>query len=253
MQTNKETTQHGNIMRQIFYILYQYLIALPIFIVLTIFTALTTIAAIPWKNAEWLHKIQQFWARSFCRLLFLPITVEGLENIEPHKSYVFVSNHQSLVDVFVIYGWLPVIFKWIMKKELRKVPLVGAACKAAGHIYIDRSNKVASMRSIEEAERIVKNGVCIVIFPEGTRTRTGEVGRFKRGAFSIATDLHLPIIPISLSGCYEVMPRTRFYARHHATKMTVGKPIDTDSYTEEDRNILIEYTRQEVLKGMETN
>ncbi len=239
-------------MVQVLYIIYQYLIALPIFIVLTILTAVVTMAAIPWKNAEWLHKLQQFWARSFCRLLFLPVEVEGLENIQPKTSYVFVSNHQSMTDVFVIYGWLPVIFKWIMKKELRKVPLVGAACKAAGHIYIDRSNKMASMRSIAEAERIVKDGVCVVIFPEGTRTLTGEVGRFKRGAFSIATDLHLPIVPISLSGCYEVMPRTRFYAKWHRVKMTVGKPIDVSAYPEEDRNVLIEEVRQRVIENIQS-
>lgn len=239
-------------MVQVLYIIYQYLIALPIFIVLTILTAVVTMAAIPWKNAEWLHKLQQFWARSFCRLLFLPIEVEGLENIQPKTSYVFVSNHQSMTDVFVIYGWLPVIFKWIMKKELRKVPLVGAACKAAGHIYIDRSNKMASMRSIAEAERIVKDGVCVVIFPEGTRTLTGEVGRFKRGAFSIATDLNLPIVPISLSGCYEVMPRTRFYAKWHRVKMTVGKPIDVSAYPEEDRNVLIEDVRQQVINNIQS-
>ncbi len=239
-------------MVQVLYIIYQYLIALPIFIVLTILTAVVTMAAIPWKNAEWLHKLQQFWARSFCRLLFLPVEVEGLENIQPKTSYVFVSNHQSMTDVFVIYGWLPVIFKWIMKKELRKVPLVGAACKAAGHIYIDRSNKMASMRSIAEAERIVKDGVCVVIFPEGTRTLTGEVGRFKRGAFSIATDLHLPIVPISLSGCYEVMPRTRFYAKWHRVKMTVGKPIDVSVYPEEDRNVLIEEVRQRVIENIQS-
>ena len=238
-------------MLQVLYIIYQYLIALPIFIVLTILTAVVTMAAIPWKNAEWLHKLQQFWARSFCRLLFLPVEVEGLENIQPKTSYVFVSNHQSMTDVFVIYGWLPVIFKWIMKKELRKVPLVGAACKAAGHIYIDRSNKMASMRSIAEAERIVTDGVCVVIFPEGTRTLTGEVGRFKRGAFSIATDLHLPIVPISLSGCYEVMPRTRFYAKWHRVKMTVGKPIDVSAYPEEDRNVLIEDVRQIVANNIQ--
>lgn len=239
-------------MLQVLYIIYQYLIALPIFIVLTILTAVVTMAAIPWKNAEWLHKLQQFWARSFCRLLFLPVEVEGLENIQPKTSYVFVSNHQSMTDVFVIYGWLPVIFKWIMKKELRKVPLVGAACKAAGHIYIDRSNKMASMRSIAEAERIVKDGVCVVIFPEGTRTLTGEVGRFKRGAFSIATDLNLPIVPISLSGCYEVMPRTRFYAKWHRVKMTVGKPIDVSAYPEEVRNVLIEDVRQQVINNIQS-
>lgn len=238
-------------MVQILYILYQYLIALPIFLVITIFTALFTLVMVHWKNAEFVHKVQQFWARSFCRLLFLPITVEGTENIKPGQSYVFVSNHQSIVDVFLIYGWLPVIYKWIMKQELRKVPLVGAACKAAGHIFIDRRNKMASQRSLQEAEHILKDGVCVVIFPEGTRTPNGEMGRFKRGAFSIAMDLKLPVIPISLSGCYQIMPKTRFYARWGRVKMKIGQPIDLTSFTPEQRDEAIELVRNQVIAGLD--
>lgn len=238
-------------MTKIIYIVYQYLIALPIYLILTLFTALVTIVAMPWRNAAWVHAVQQFWARSFCWLLFLPVTVDGLENITPGQSYVFVSNHQGTPDVFVIYGWLPVIFKWIMKQELRKVPFVGAACAAAGHIYLDRRSRAAAKHSIAAAEHILKDGVCVVIFPEGTRSLTGEVGRFKRGAFSIASDLNLPVIPISLTGCYEVMPKNRFYALWHPIRMHVGKPIDISVYPQEERDEAIRIVREAVVAGME--
>ena len=194
-------------MLQVLFALYQYLIAWPIAVLLTIFTAVFTIVCYPWRNAEFVHREQQFWSRSMCRLMFLPVSVSGLENIKPGQSYVFVSNHQSMYDVWVIYGWLPVIFKWLMKAELRRVPFVGTACKAAGHIFVERKNARASIESIQLIEKQLVNGVCTVIFPEGTRTKDGSLGRFKRGAFQIALDLSLPVIPISLSGCYDVMPK----------------------------------------------
>lgn len=238
------------------YLLYQALIALPILLVITILTALTTIIAIPWHNAEWLHKIQMFWARSFCWLMFIPVEVRGLENIQKGQSYVFVSNHQSAFDIFVIYGYLPVIFKWLMKQELRKIPLVGSACAAAGHIFIDRKNPQAAIESLQHVEAALVNGVSTVIFPEGTRTKDGQVGQFKRGAFQIALDLNLPIVPISLTGCYEVMNRYAWHITHHPIKMKIGKPIDLQAISNSQNgkqstisNEAIELVRQAVVEG----
>ena len=101
------------------YIVYQYLIAWPIFVVITIFTALFTILLVPFRNSEFVHKEQQFWSRSAFWLMFLPVSVDGQEHIQKGQSYVFVANHQSMFDVWLVYGWLPVIFKWLMKAELQ--------------------------------------------------------------------------------------------------------------------------------------
>lgn len=237
-------------MKRILYIVYQYLIAIPVLIVLTIFTAVFTILFCPWRNSRFVHAEQAFWSRSFCYLMFLPVKVEGLENIHPGQSYVFVSNHQSMFDVFVIYGWLPVIFKWLMKAELRKVPFVGTACKAAGHIFVDRKNARASVESIAEIEKQLKDGVCTVIFPEGTRSKDGQLGRFKRGAFQIALDLSLPVIPISLSGCYEVMSRNAKTVTWHPIRMKVGKPIDLSQFPKEDPAVAIDAVRTAVAEGI---
>ena len=152
-----------------FYWLWQYLIAWPLLVVLTVFTAVFTVCTVFWKNAEFVHKVQQFWSRSFFWLMFLPVSVDGQEHIVPGQSYVFVANHQSMFDVWLVYGWLPVIFKWLMKAELRKVPFVGTGCKAAGHIFIDRRSTKAAMESLKEVEKQLVNGVCTVIFPEGTQ------------------------------------------------------------------------------------
>lgn len=232
----------------VFYGLYQYIIAWPIIVILTLFTAVFTILFVPFRNAEFVHKVQQFWSRSFFRLMFLPVTVEGLEHIKPGQSYVFVSNHQSMFDVWLIYGWLPVIFKWLMKAELRKVPFVGTACKAAGHIYVDRKNPKSAIESMENVKKQLKNGICTVIFPEGTRTKNGQVGRFKRGAFQIALDLKLPVIPISLSGCYDVLPKGKPFVYRRPVRMYVGEPIDITQF--ENNNDAIDFVRNKVIENV---
>jgi 1-acyl-sn-glycerol-3-phosphate acyltransferase len=230
-----------------FYWLWQYLIAWPLLMVLTVFTAVFTVCTVFWKNAEFVHKVQQFWSRSFFWLMFLPVSVDGQEHIVPGQSYVFVANHQSMFDVWLVYGWLPVIFKWLMKAELRKVPFVGTGCKAAGHIFIDRRNTKAAMESLKEVEKQLVNGVCTVIFPEGTRSLNGEVGRFKRGAFQIAWDLGLPVIPLSLDGCYEVLPKGKPFVYRAPVHMHIGEPIDLKQFS--DQNEAIEAVRNAVIAG----
>ena len=229
------------------YFIYQYLIAWPTLLVLTIFTALFTIIFVPFRNAEFVHKEQQFWSRSFFWLMFLPVTINGKEHIKKGQSYVFVANHQSMFDVWLIYGWLPVVFKWLMKAELRKVPFVGTACKAAGHIFVERRNAKAAMESLKNVEKQLSNGVSTVIFPEGTRSLNGEVGKFKRGAFQIAWDLGLPVIPLSLDGCYEVLPKGNPFVHRHAVSMHIGEPIDLKQYA--DANEAIEAVRNAVIAG----
>ncbi|MBR1808548.1 MAG: 1-acyl-sn-glycerol-3-phosphate acyltransferase [Paludibacteraceae bacterium] len=232
---------------QFFYIVWQWFIALPVFALITLFTAITTMIFIHWRNSEWLHRIQQFWSRSFFYLLFVPVEITGTENIRPGQSYVFVSNHQSMSDVFLIYGWLPVIFKWIMKKELRKIPFVGTACAAAGHIFLERGRTKSVVGTVKQAERVLHDGVCVVIFPEGTRTADGQVGRFKRGAFGIAEDLNLPVIPITLNGCFELLPKGRFYAVHTPVSMYIGKEVNMADFP--DQETAIATIRQAVIEG----
>lgn len=231
-----------------FYVLYQYLIAWPLLALLTMFTAIFTVCTVHWRNAEFVHRVQQFWSRSFFWLMFLPVSVDGTEHIRPGQSYVFVSNHQSMFDVWLVYGWLPVIFKWLMKAELRKVPFVGTGCKAAGHIFVERRNAKAAMESLKEVEKQLTGGVCTVIFPEGTRSLNGELGRFKRGAFQIAIDLGLTVIPLSLSGCFDVMPKGALAVRRHSVHMHIGEPIDLKQYS--DPNDAIEAVRSAVAAGI---
>ena len=226
---------------KILFFFYQWLIAFPLLLVLTIVTALATILLSPlFPNKRFSYFPARWWGRAFCYLLFIKVKLIGLEKLNPQQSYVIVCNHQSIYDVFVVYGWLPMIFKWLMKAELRKIPLVGKACADAGHIFIDRSNAVTAKHSIEQAEKQLKNGNSVVIFPEGTRTHNGEMCKFKRGAFLIATDLHLPILPVTLRGCYERLPRNTVNVVPGTIEIIIHQPIDVNSYGDDGTPKLIQ-------------
>ena len=233
------------------YIIYQYLIAFPLIIVVTLFTAVFTILCFPWKNGKAPRAVQVFWSRSVLWFLLIPIKVTGKENVDPKQSYVFVANHQSFLDVFAVYGWLPNNFKWLMKKEIRKVPFVGTACAVAGHIFVDRSNPRAALQSMDHIKKELVDGISTVIFPEGTRTKTGEMGRFKQGAFKIAMDMGLPVVPLSLNGFFKAMPSGQAFANPRArVSLHIGKPIEISQFN--DINEAMEYLREQIASGLQS-
>ena len=223
------------------FVLYQWLVAFPVLLVLTIVTAVFTIVLSPiFPNAQFSYFPARWWGRFFCYLLFIKVKITGLEKLDPKKSYVIAANHQSIYDIFVVYGWLPMIFKWVMKAELRKIPLVGKACESAGHIFIDRKNPMAAKKSLDKAEAQLRNGVSVVVFPEGTRTYTGQMGKFKKGAFRMATDLHLPIVPVTLRGCFERLPRNGFIITPGTIEMIVHEPVEVEGYEHEKQPELMQ-------------
>lgn len=235
----------------IFYFLYQYLIALPVVFVLTVVTALLTIILSPvFPNTIVSHLPAKWWSRLICHILFIRMEIKGMEKMNRADSYIVAANHQSVFDIFALYGWLPNIFKWVMKAELRKIPLVGKACESAGHVFIDRSNPVAARKSLEKAEKQLINGVSVVIFPEGTRTKTGEMSAFKKGAFRIAADLSLPILPVTIKGSFERLPRNTFYVSPGTIEMTVHDPIDVKAYLPDRMPELIRHTWKLIHDGL---
>ncbi len=234
-----------------FLLAYQYLIALPIGLVLTVITAILTIIFSPiFPNSKFANYPARWWSRAICHLLFIRVKLVNVEQVNPDESYIFVSNHQSVFDIFVLYGWLPNLFKWIMKMELRKMPLVGQACEAAGHIFIDRTNPLAAQKSLQKAENRLVKGVSVVVFPEGTRTQTGEMAKFKRGAFRIAADLGLPLLPITLKGSFERMPRNAFYVKPGTIEVVFHSSIDVKPYGNEISQELIQRTWDVIHGGM---
>ncbi len=179
------------------------------------------------------------WAR--LNMIVTPVFLEisGRENIQKKTSYIIVLNHQSYYDIFLIYGWVGIDIKWIMKQELRKIPGLGLCCEKIGHIFIDRSNTQVAIESMNKVKNKLVDGTSVVIFPEGTRSKTKELGSFKRGAFRLAFDLGLPILPITLKGEKGILPYHLFNLLPGKAQMIIHKPVDIHNYTLEGINILM--------------
>ncbi len=222
-------------MKRILYLLYQLFIAAPILVVLTLLTAIFTIVGCTVGRAHfWSYFPAMLWSRAFCRLLLLPVKVKGDENIDPKQSYVFVANHQGAFDIFLIFGFLGRNFKWMMKRELRDMPLIGKACEDAGHIFVDKRGPKAIQNTYEQARRVLRGGTSMVVFPEGARTFTGHMGLFRKGAFQLAQEIGLPIVPITINGSFQVLPRTRGFnfVQWHPLTLTIHAPISTQGKEE---------------------
>lgn len=213
-------------MLRILYLIYQYCIAGPIFVVATIITALITAAGCFLGNRDyWGYWPAHLWARFTCRLFLMRVIVTGRENIDKHQSYVFVANHQGAYDIWSIFGYLNHNFKWLMKKELEKIFLVGWACKKAGHVMVDDSTVSGIRETVTNAEDILKDGMSVVIFPEGSRSWDGKMIPFKRGAFMLAGEFKLPVVPLTIDGSFRAMPRFTYNMRPSTIRLTIHKPI----------------------------
>lgn len=209
------------------YLFYQFVIAGPILLVLTILTALATIIGVSiFGNSHgagyWPAHI---WSKCVCRLWLVNVKVKGRENINPDTSYIFVANHQGAFDIWSIYGYLNHNFKWLMKQELESIPLVGYACKKAGHVFVDDSNVASIRETIKESEQKLRDGMSLVIFPEGSRSWDGKMIDFKRGAFMLAAEFRLPVVPITIDGSFKRMPRTTYCVTPGTITLTIHKPI----------------------------
>ena len=211
---------------KILYAIYQICIALPILFVSTILTALiTTVGSLIGGAHFWGYYPGKIWSQLTCLILLIPVKIKGKEKINKKTSYVFVPNHQGAFDIFLIYGFLGRNFKWMMKKSLRKIPFVGKACESAGHIFVDKSSPRAIDETMKQAQSSLTDGVSLVVFPEGKRTFTGKMNEFKRGAFLLADDLQLSVVPITITGSFEILPRTGKWIHWHPMTMTIHDPI----------------------------
>lgn len=209
------------------YRVYQWLIAVPIFLVLTILASLTSIVGRLVASHRWAgYWAPMIWSRLTCWLFLMRVRVVGRDRIKKAQSYVFVANHQGAFDIWAVYGFLGHRFKWMMKKSLEKLPFVGFACRMAGHIFVDDSSIAGIKQTITDAEKMLREGMSVVIFPEGTRTFTGEVGAFKRGAFMLASEFKLPVVPLTIQGSFRALPRTTLNMRPTLITLTIHEPIE---------------------------
>ena len=202
------------------------------------------------SNAENnIHKIANLWAKILLLLCNTKVQIIGKENILRGKPQIFMANHQSGFDILIVLAHIPGQFRWLVKKELFHIPIFGAAMKSAGYIEIDRNNREKAMRSLDQAALRIREGKSIMAFPEGTRSRFGEIKTFKQGTFYLAIKSGAPIVPISIIGSGEIMPKRSLKVKPGKIKLIIDKPIDVKNITLENRQELIAIVRNTIIKN----
>lgn len=178
------------------------------------------------------------------------IEVVGKERLADHRNTVIVANHVSHLDAPVLLQALGVDFKAVAKKEVFRAPVLGSVLRLAGFIDVDRADRAQSTRAIAQAVSALKGGDCFLIFPEGTRSRTGEMGPFKKGGFVVAMEAGSRIVPVALAGTRELMPRGGFRIRPGTVRVRVLDPVETASYSYADRDALIAEVRARMAAAL---
>lgn len=238
---------------KIAYRLYQLFIAAPIILVWTIFISLTVAIGCTLGNGHfWGYYPGKWWAWLILKVLLIPVKVEGRENLQEGESYVFVSNHQGAFDIFLIYGYLNRNFKWMMKWQLKKIPFVGYACEKSHQIFVDKRGASKIKKSYDEARTILRDGISLTVFPEGARTFTGHMGMFRRGAFMLADELQLPVVPLTINGSFNILPRMNDgkWLTWHPLKLAIHQPIRPESQGPENIKHTLEESYQVIMADL---
>jgi len=198
------------------------------------------------------HRVARLWGRIQLGSTGTKVKVLGLENVEPQKSYIIASNHQSNFDIFTLLGYLPIQFRWIAKAELFRTPFMGWAMTRIGYIPIERGSPKKAYRNILQAAEKVKQGVSVMIFPEGTRSPDGKLQPFKKGLFLIAIKSQAPILPIVIRGTKEIMPKGDWRTHPGQVDVIIDPPIETAGISTDQEEKLAHRVRNTLLKHLPT-
>ena len=185
------------------------------------------------RGERTVHKLAILWARILLWISSVETEVVGRENILHGRSQIFMSNHQSGFDILIVLAHIDTYFAWIAKKELFGIPVFGDAMRKGGYIPIDRKNFVRALRSIDDAARIIREGKSVMTFPEGTRSMDNQIHPFKKGVFHLALKAGVPIVPVTIFGSGDIMPKKSLRVHPGKITMVIDKPIDVTGYSEE--------------------
>jgi len=202
-------------------------------------------------NENFTHNLAKLWAKSILFASRIRVTVTGYSNIDPGRSYIYMSNHQSNFDIPVLLAYLDAQFRWLAKAELFKIPVFGYSMKRAGCISIDRSNRKSAFESLKEAAKKIRNGVSVLIFPEGTRSRDGNIRPFKKGGFVLAVASGVPVVPVVIHGTWSIMSKKGIRIKPGNVVIEILKPIETSDYTRKTKDDLMEKVGQAICQSFE--
>ncbi|UCF84772.1 MAG: 1-acyl-sn-glycerol-3-phosphate acyltransferase [Desulfobacteraceae bacterium] len=196
------------------------------------------------------HYVAAPWARIILWVCGIKVRTEGRENIDARRPRIYMTNHQSYFDIFALLAFLPVDFKFILKQELMKIPLLGFSMRRAGYIGIEREDPRKAVQSIIKAAERIKNGASVVIFPEGTRSIDGKLQPFKRGGFKLALRSGCDIVPVTISDSYRIVPKGSLKINKGSFGIHIGKPISAKGYDKRNVTQLMEVVRDAMLSQM---
>ena len=191
------------------------------------------------------HRI---WAPGLLWKSVMRLEVRGLENVDVSRPHFFAANHQSLLDIAVLYAVLPVPLLFVLKRELARVPFLGWYVAAMEMILVDRTRRKQSLEALEQCRQRIARGRSILLFPEGTRSRDGRIGAFKPGIFVPTIGSGAAIVPVAIDGPGKVLPPGGFRIRPGTIRVAIGEPVETAGLTIEDRRELAEQVRERLVK-----
>ncbi len=215
------------------------------------FAILMIIVSLFRKGGDIPHCIARFWARIVLLISGVRVNVEGLENVDLGQAYVYMANHQSMYDILALLGYLPVQFRWLAKIELFRIPVFGHAMSRAGYIEIDRSNRRAAFKSIDRAAKKIQKGASVIIFPEGSRSKDGNIKPFKKGGFVLALKSKRPIVPVTILGSRSILPKGSLKIQPGKILVRVHPPIETAGFTTKTITELMEAVRSVIAEDIE--
>jgi 1-acyl-sn-glycerol-3-phosphate acyltransferase len=198
------------------------------------------------ESAVWAGRGWVGWIFASCGIR---VEAEGLEHVDRTRPQIFMCNHQSVVDIGALIAVLPVSWRFVAKRELLWIPLFGWALGLSRHVIVDRLHRQKAVASLKRAAERIREGVNVIIFPEGTRSPSGELGPFKSGGFHLAIEAQVPIVPVTVSGSRHITPKRSLRVESGRVKVVFGEPIPTKGLSVEDRQALKEAVRRGILAG----
>jgi len=202
------------------------------------------------RSRQWPSFFQDLWADWLLRTNGIPVRVEGLETLKKDQSYVLVSNHASILDIPALISAAPFPVRFLAKKSLLWFPIFGWVMYLSGHILVDRKSAQSALRSLKKAPSLLKKGISIIVFPEGTRSPDGEVKEFKRGAFLLAQHSKFPVVPVSITGTYEMLPRQGWCLWPGNIYIRMGTPIPTRDLSHREARGLMGRVRETIMENL---
>lgn len=231
------------------YLPWAWIVFMPFLAVWTVVMGLLCIALV-FVSARVAFHSSTVWAWLLCRLNWTRVVVQGRENVQPGRGFVILANHQSHFDVLAFIAAWRRQHRWVIKQELRRIPVFGAATAAYGCVFVDRGDPKKAMASLRSAAPQLAQGVSIVVFPEGTRSNDGALLPFKKGGFLLAVENGAPILPVSISGSRFVLPNRTLSLLPGRITITIHPPIETRGMGPADLEALIERVRGVIASGV---